>query len=93
MIVNFKCKETEKIFSGEWSTKFPHEIQERARLKLRSLNRAPTMNELRIPPSNHLKKLKGSRKEQYGIRINDQWRICFEWHINNSYNVEIIDYH
>ncbi len=93
MIVNFKSKEAEKIFNAEWSEKIPPLIQERVRLKLRILNAAPTMNELRLPASNHLEKLKGNRKEQYSIRINKQWRICFEWHNNNAYNVEIIDYH
>lgn len=93
MIVNFKSKEAEKIFNGELSTKLPLSIQERARSKLRILDAAPTTNELRLPASNHLKRLKGNKKDQYSIRINDQWRICFEWHSNNAYNVAIIDYH
>lgn len=93
MIVNFKCKETEKIFNREWSAKFPPEIQGRAKVKLLAINFASIICELRAPPSNHLEKLRGSKKEQYSIRINHQWRICLEWHQNNAYNVEIIDYH
>ena len=93
MIVNFKSKETEKVFNRKWSSKLPEHIQRRARIKLQLLNRAETINDMRSPPSHHLEHLKGSRKNQYSIRINGQWRICFEWHINNSYNVEIIDYH
>lgn len=93
MIVNFKCKETEKIFNREWSAKFPPEIQERARNKLQALNYVNTLHQLQLPKSNHLKALKGEKRGQYSIRINNQWRICFEWHSNNVYNVEITDYH
>lgn len=93
MIVNFKSKEAEKIFNGEWSKRFPPEIQKRVRLKLWALNTALTINELRTPRSNFLEQLYGNRKEQYSIRINDQWRICFEWHSDNAYNIEIVDYH
>ena len=57
------------------------------------LNRATTLNDLRIPPANRLEKLKGDREGQYSIRINDQWRICFEWHDGDAYRVEIVDYH
>lgn len=57
------------------------------------LNRAITLNDLRIPPANHLEKLKGDREYQYSIRINNQWRICFEWLEGDAYNVEIVDYH
>ena len=57
------------------------------------LNRAVTINDLRVPPSNYLEKLRGDRKSQYSIRINNQWRICFEWHVADVYNVEIVDYH
>ncbi len=93
MIVNFKCKETEKIFNREWSKKFPPDIQKKAKDKLRILNYAETLDALKLPYSNNLKELKGERKKQYSIRINDQWRICFERHNDNIYNVEIIDYH
>jgi proteic killer suppression protein len=93
MIRSFKCKETELIFSRQRSRKLPPEIQQVALRKLRMLNRAMTLNDLRIPPANHLEKLKGDREYQYSIRINNQWRICFEWLEGDAYNVEIVDYH
>ena len=93
MIRSFKCKEAEKIFNRNYSKKFPNSIQRIVLRKLRMLNRASTLNELRVPPGNRLESLKGDRKGQMSIRINDQWRICFEWHENNVYNVEIVDYH
>jgi proteic killer suppression protein len=68
-------------------------IQQTALRKLRMLNNAVTLEDLRIPPANYLEKLSGNRAGQYSIRINDQWRLCFEWHDNNAYNVEITDYH
>lgn len=61
--------------------------------KLRMINNAKTINDLRVPPANRLEKLVGSRAGQYSIRINDQWRICFDWQEDNAYNVEIVDYH
>jgi proteic killer suppression protein len=75
------------------SRKFPPEIQQTALRKLRMLNNAASLNDLRIPPANRLEKLSGDREGQYSIRINDQWRICFEWYENNAYQVEITDYH
>ncbi len=93
MIINFKCKETEKIFNREWSIKFPPNIQERGLRKLREIEMAKSIHSMKFPLSNHLKRLQGKRKSQYSIRINDQWRICFEWHHENAYNVEILDYH
>ena len=93
MIVNYKSKEAEKIYNKEWSDKLPESIQKRARMKLWNLDEAKSIHALRIPPSNHLEQLQGKRKGEYSIRINDQWRICFEWHNNNVYNVDIIDYH
>ncbi len=93
MIRSFKCKETERIFSRQRSRKLPPEIQQVALRKLRMLNRAMTLNDLRVPPANHLEKLKGDREYQYSIRINIQWRICFEWLEGDAYNVEIVDYH
>lgn len=77
----------------EISTVFPLNIQQRAYMKLRMLHNASTLNDLRIPPSNRLEKLKGERKDQYSIRINEQWRICFLWKESDAYNVEIVDYH
>ena len=93
MIQSFKEAETEKIFNRVRSRKLPEDIQQTALRKLRMLNNARTINDLRIPPANRLEKLVGERAGQYSIRINDQWRICFEWQDDNAYNVEIVDYH
>ena len=93
MITSFKSRETEKIFARERSKKLPQDIQQRAYLKLRMLNNAQDLDDLRIPPANRLEKLKGNRKGQHSIRINNQWRICFYWRNGNATNVEITDYH
>ena len=93
MIRSFKCKESEKILSRTYSKKFPHSIQRSALRKLRMLNRAKNLNDLHVPPGNRLESLKGDREGQMSIRINDQWRVCFKWHENDAYNVEIVDYH
>lgn len=93
MIKSFKCKETEKIFNGKFSKKIPHGIQRRALIKLHSIDVSENVEDLRIPLSNFLEQLQGDRSEQYSIRINKQYRICFEWVNNDAFNVEIIDYH
>ncbi len=93
MIKSFKDSETEKIYNLTRSRKLPSDIQQIALRKLRMLNNAKTINDLRIPPANRLEKLIGNRAGQYSIRINDQWRICFDWQEENAYNVEIVDYH
>jgi toxin HigB-1 len=93
MIRTFKCKETEKIFNRQRSRKIPPSIQQVALRKLRMLNRSLTLTDLLVPPANQLEKLKGDRAGQYSIRINNQWRICFEWHHGDAYGVEITDYH
>ncbi len=93
MIKSFHSKETEKIWKGEISTKLPTNIQRKARMKLRIINNSISLNDLTIPPSNQLEPLKGDRKGQYSIRINKQWRICFEWNEGNALKVEIVDYH
>ena len=93
MIRNFKDKETQKIFERQRSRKLPSDIQQVALRKLRMLNRAETLQDLRVPPANRLERLMGNRDGQYSIRINDQWRICFEWQDGDSLNVEIVDYH
>ena len=93
MIRSFADKETEKIFGREFSRKLPSDIQRIARRKLEVLDAAESLNDLRVPPSNRLEKLKGERAHQHSIRINDQWRICFEWHGADTYAVEIVDYH
>lgn len=93
MIKSFKCKETEKVWNGILVTKWSQELQESSRRKLRMLAAAENINTLRIPPANRLEKLRGNREGQHSIRINGQWRICFEWNDNNAYRVEIADYH
>ena len=93
MIRSFKDKEAENIFKRQRSSKFPETLQRVALRKLRMLNRAASMNDLRVPPANRLEKLKGDRLGQHSIRINDQWRICFKWHDGDALQVEIVDYH
>lgn len=93
MIVKFKCNDTQKIWRGEVSRKFPTNIQQTALRKLRMLNQSKVLEDLRIPPGNRLEMLKGNRKGQHSIRINDQWRVCFIWHEGHADEVEIVDYH
>jgi len=93
MIVSFRCKETEKLANGRFSRKLPSDIQRVAARKLKLLNDAGDLNDLRVPPANRLEALKGRRKGQHSIRINDQWRICFHWSNSNASDVEIVDYH
>jgi toxin HigB-1 len=93
MIKSFKDSETEKVFSRRLSRGLPTDIQQVALRKLRMLNNAISLTDLRIPPANRLEKLSGTWVGQYSIRINDQWRICFEWRDGDAFNVEIADYH
>ncbi len=93
MIRAFVDKEAEKIWNGVASGRLPNDIQLVARRKLRMLNNAATLNDLRAPPANRLEALKGGRKGQHSIRINDQWRICFRWKDGDAHDVEIVDYH
>lgn len=93
MIINFKCKETSQIWQGIESLRLPQQIQHVARRKLRMLNNAKQLRDLQIPPNNRLEPLKGGRIGEYSIRINNQWRICFEWIEGNAYRVGIEDYH
>jgi len=93
MIKSIKCKQTKKMFNRETSTVFPINIQQRAYMKLRMLHNAETLEDLKVPPANKLEKLAGTRKEQYSIRINDQWRICFKCFESDAYDVEIVSYH
>lgn len=93
MIRTFKEKETQKIFERQRSRKFPSDIQQVALRKLRMLNRAETLQDLRVPPANRLEQLKGNREGQYSIRVNDQWRICFDWQHGDALDVELVDYH
>ena len=93
MIKSFRSRETEKVWNGFRSKRLPQGIQQIARRKLRMLNNARSINDLRVPPANRLETLRGNRKGQHSIRINDQWRICFVWIDGNALNVEIVDYH
>jgi len=93
MIRSFKSKETEKVFLRIRSKKLPGDIQQIALRKLRMLHRSKSLQDLRVPPSNRLERLRGSRSGQYSIRINDQWRICFRWAKGDAFDVEIVDYH
>ncbi len=93
MIKSFADKEAEKLFRHQFSRKLPENIQRIARRKLEVLDAAERLQDLRIPPSNRLEKLSSNRANQYSIRINKQWRICFDWHNDNVHNVEIVDYH
>jgi len=93
VILNFACGETQRVFRAELSRRFPHDIQRRARRKLLLLHAATELRQLMVPPGNCLEALKGNRKGQHSIRINDQWRICFVWRGGNASNVEIVDYH
>ncbi len=93
MVKSFGIKETEKIWNGIRSKKLPNEIQDVARRKLRMINNAQDVNDLRIPPANRLEQLKGELKEYYSIRINNQWRITFQWINNDACEIRIVDYH
>ena len=93
MIISCGDKETKNIWEGERAKGFSTEIQEIARRQLRMLNNSQDINDLMIPPSNRLEKLKGNLKDFYSIRINNQWRIIFKWNNGNAEQVEIIEYH
>ena len=93
MIRSFKDPEAERLFNRQRSARLPPSIQQVALRKLRMLNNASVIADLRVPPANRLEKLKGDRAGRYSIRINDQWRICFVWKEGDAFNVEITDYH
>lgn len=93
MIRSFGDKRTQKIWDGEWVKGYSTDLQSIARRKLRMLNNSIDIKDLNIPPSNRLEKLKGDRKDYYSIRVNEQWRIIFQWKNGNSFNVELLDYH
>ena len=93
MIKSFRGREAETIFNRRRSRRVPPDIHGVALRKLRMVNNAETLEDLRVPPANRLEKLKGEREGQWSIRINDQWRVCFEWKEGHAYNVEIADYH
>jgi proteic killer suppression protein len=93
MIISFGSKETQNIWKGILSHKISIEIQQVARRKLRMLNNAQTLHDLKVPPSNRLEKLTGNLKGFYSIRINDQWRVIFKWKTCQVTDAEIVDYH
>jgi proteic killer suppression protein len=93
VIRSFRDADTEKVFKRQFVRKFPHDIQQRAFMRLNALDAAVNLEDLRLPPSNRLEALKGDRKGQHGLRINDRWRICFVWRKGYAEQVEIVDYH
>ncbi len=93
MILSFACDATKAIFDGEQAPAFPPQIQSTAHRKLVQIDLAKQLSDLRVPPGNRLEALKGGRNGQHSIRINDQWRICFQWTTAGVKDVEIIDYH
>lgn len=93
MILSFRCKETQRIWAGKRSRKFPQEIQDRCLRKLRQLDASLTLEDLKNPPGNKLENLKGDREGEMSIRINQQWRLCFVWTPKGAFDVELADYH
>ncbi len=93
MIRTFKDKRTEAVFGGESPKGFPSDLVAVARRKLRMIHRSINLNDLRVPPANRLEALKGDRKGQHSIRINDQFRVCFLWKDGDAFDVEVTDYH
>ena len=92
MIQSFRSSETEALFNDRLVPRF-RAIERPARRKLLYLHRAQTLHDLMVPPGNRLEALKGDRKGEHSIRINDQWRICFRWRAGDAHDVEIVDYH
>ncbi|MBN2720998.1 MAG: type II toxin-antitoxin system RelE/ParE family toxin [Proteobacteria bacterium] len=92
MIKSFRCRDTERLFNDKPVQRF-RVIERSARRRLLMLHRAGELNDLRVPPGNRLEALMGNRSGQFSIRINDQWRICFQWESGDAYDVEITDYH
>ena len=93
MLKSFRSSETEKIFLRQFTPRFPANLTRSAQRKLALLEAAEKLNDLRVPPGNHLEKLSGDRKGQHSIRISDRWRICFRWRDDGAWDVEIVDYH
>ena len=93
MIRSFADKHTEKLFNRNHTGKYPVEIIRRAKMKLNLIDAAESLDDLKVPPGNRLEQLSGNRWGQWSIRINQQWRICFDWRDGDAYNVEIVDYH
>ena len=93
MIRSFADRETERLFARTPGRRFPPELHRVMLRKLLQLDSAEHLDDLRIPPGNRLEALKGDRKGQHSIRVNDQWRVCFRWDDGDAYEVEIVDYH
>ena len=93
MIRSFTDKQTAAVFDGHRVKALPAQLQEVARRKLKAVDAAAEINDLRIPPGNHLERLSGDRRDQWSIRIKDQWRVCFRWADGDAHDVEITDYH
>ena len=93
MIRSFRDRDTEAVFRGKPCGRFARAVQRAAQRKLRILDAAETLDDLRVPPGNRLEKLMGKRQGQYSIRVNDQWRVCFRWTEGDAHDVEITDYH
>ncbi len=93
MIQSFADKATAAVFSGLEVRRLPREVQAVARRKLKLLDAAGSLESLRVPPGNRLEALRGDRKGQWSIRVNDQWRICFRWTQGDAFDAEIVDYH
>ena len=93
MISEWRDKEAKKIWDMQYSKRIPSELQRIIRRKLILIDAATSINDLRVPPSNHLEQLSGNREGQYSIRINDAWRICFTWNNGNAVIIDIVDYH
>ena len=93
MIRTFADRRTAAIFEGFKVKALPMELQKTARRKLKAIDAVARVDELRLPPGNRLEVLKGGRKGQHGVRINDQWRICFHWDGKDAHEVELVDYH
>jgi len=93
MIRSFKSRKTASIFDRRPISRFPRDVERIALRKLRMLNRARSLQDLSVPPGNRLEALKGDRKGQHSIRINQQWRVCFRWDKGDAFDVEIVDYH
>jgi len=93
MIQSFADKATAAIFSGQEIRRLPRDVQEVARRKLKVLDAVSSLEGLRVPPGNRLEPLRGDRRGQWSIRINDQWRICFRWANGDAFEVEVVDYH
>ena len=93
MIRSLACRETERLFNDQASRRLPLQIHRTARRKLLLLHQARRLDDLRVPYGNRLEALKGGRRGQHSVRINDQWRICFRWEGQDAFDVEIVDYH